>query len=67
MSAATAADPTSALIPDPEALRACWDALVRPGAVHEARAPKTRKGPARLYGVASGYFDHPEAFVGAVS
>lgn len=50
-----------------ELLRACWDALVAPADVHEVRVPRTRKGPARLWGVASGYFDDPDAFVAALS
>lgn len=53
--------------PDPDLLRAFWNALVLPGAVHEVRIPRTRRGPARLWGVASGYFDDLDAFVDAVS
>ncbi len=66
MSAASAGAEVPALRPDPALLRAGWDALVEPGAVHEVRVPRTRRGPARFWGVASGYFDDPAAFVTAV-
>lgn len=60
-------EPRSTLRADPEVLGQCWDALVIPGAVHEVRLPKTRRGPARLWGVASGYFDDRDAFVAALA
>ncbi len=53
-----------ALRANTDALRAFWRALVRPGDVHEARAPKTR---GRWYGTVSGYFNAGEAFVSALS
>lgn len=53
-----------ALRADADALRAFWRALVRPGDVHEARAPKTR---GRWHGALSGYFNAGEAFVSALS
>jgi len=55
------------LAPDAARLREFWEALVLPGDVHEVRVPRTRRGPARLWGVASGYFDGPGAFVAALS
>lgn len=58
---------TRRLLPDAALLAACWQSLVRPGDVHEVRAPKTRRGPLRLFGVASGYFDDDEAFLEALS
>lgn len=51
---------------DSEELAAFWRAVVRPGEVHEVRAPKTRKGPRRWFGVVSGYFDDGEEFVDAL-
>jgi hypothetical protein len=57
----------SPLRPDPELLATFWDAIVDPGHVHEVRIPKTRRGPSRLWGVASGYFDNRDAFVRALS
>lgn len=51
---------------DGDDLLAFWRAIVRPGDVHEVRVPKTRKGPRRWFGVASGYFDDADAFVGAL-
>jgi hypothetical protein len=53
--------------PDQALLARSWDALVEPGDVHEVRLPKTRRGPARLWGVASGYFDDRDAFVAALA
>ena len=58
----TAAD----LRPDPTLVGAFWDALVAPGDVHEIRVPRTRRGPARLFGTAAGYFGDGERFVRAV-
>ncbi|MFI5342042.1 MAG: AAA family ATPase [Candidatus Methylomirabilales bacterium] len=55
------------LRPDVDALRLFWDALVRPGEVHEVRAPRSRReGPRRFFGTVSGYFDNGENFVSAV-
>ena len=51
---------------DPVHIRAFWDAVVRPGDVHEVRVPRTRRGPAGLWGVASGNFNDSDAFVAAV-
>jgi len=51
---------------DSDQLAAFWRAVVRPGEVHEVRAPKTRKGPRRWFGVVSGYFDDGEEFVDAL-
>jgi hypothetical protein len=39
---------------------------MRPGEVHEVRIPQTRKGPQRLFGTASGYFDNADAVVAAL-
>ncbi|MDP9359734.1 MAG: YfjI family protein, partial [Chloroflexota bacterium] len=66
MSAASPGVAPPLLLPDPTLIWASWEALVEPGAVHEVRIPKTRKGPARLWGVASGYFDDPDAVVVAL-
>ena len=55
------------LRPDPELMGAYWDALVRPGDTHEVRIPKTRRGPARLFGTTAGYFTDRAAVVRAVS
>ncbi|MBI4537173.1 MAG: hypothetical protein HY712_04360 [candidate division NC10 bacterium] len=53
---------TAATLPalrvDLAAVRNFWCALVRPGDVHEVRAPKSR---GRWRGVVSGYFDNAEA------
>src|SRR5947209_1335478 len=57
----------TALCPDPTVLAQFWQALVAPGDVHEVRIPRTRSGPARLYGTVSGYFNTAEAFVQAVA
>jgi hypothetical protein len=65
MTAATAAPPIPTT--DRDLIGQCWAALVCAGDVHESRMPDTRKGPLRLFGVASGYFDDPDAFVAATS
>jgi hypothetical protein len=67
MSAAEHAAPPGGrlLRPDPELIRAFWDALVRPGETHEIRIPKTRRGPARLFGTTAGYFTDGEAAIRA--
>jgi len=51
---------------DQYAIDQFWDAIVAPGAVHEARIPKTRRGRRGFYGVVSGYFDDRTAFVSAI-
>lgn len=61
------ANATLRLQPDPDQLRSWWRAMVKSGDVHEVRLPKTRRGPHRLYGVASGYFDEEDAFVTALA
>ncbi len=54
--------------PDAEVLRAFWNAVGRPGEVHEVRMPKTRRGgPHKFFRVVSGYFDDVDAFVSALS
>jgi AAA domain len=65
VTAATAAPPIPTT--DRDLIGQCWAALVCPGDVHESRMPDTRKGPLRLFGVASGYFDDRDAFVAAAS
>src|SRR4051794_3436961 len=55
------------LCPDPRVLAQFWQALVAPGDVHEVRIPRTRSGPARLYGTVSGYFNDGEAFARAIA
>ncbi|MDP9469335.1 MAG: YfjI family protein [Chloroflexota bacterium] len=67
MSAASAGGAAPLILPDPALIRESWEALVEPGTVHEVRIPKTRKGPSRLWGVASGYFSDPDALVAALS
>ena len=62
----TSRDPLE-LRPDPVVLARFWDALVTDGEVHEVRIPTSRPGPARLFGVVSGYFDSRDAFVRAVA
>src|SRR4051794_28069767 len=49
-----------------ELVTALWDALEAPGDTHEVRIPKTRRGPARLFGTTAGYFTDPAAAVRAV-
>src|SRR5215207_7571778 len=58
---------TQPTIAGPMLLAEFWDALVIPGDVHEVRIPKTRRGPLRLWGVGSGYFDDRDAFVQALA
>jgi len=53
--------------PDPELIRACWDALVSPGDVHEIRIPKTKRGPARLFKTVAGYFDNADVVLSALA
>ncbi len=67
MSAAGSDGAARPLAADADFLAAFWDALVAPGDVHEVRIPKTRRGPARLWGTASGYFADRDAFVAAVA
>jgi hypothetical protein len=68
MSAAAQDGATSPpLTTDPDLLAHFWDAVVALGDVHEVRLPKTRRGPARFWGVASGYFDDRNAFVRALT
>jgi hypothetical protein len=57
----------SRLVADSALIRAFWVALVRPGDVHEARLPKSRRGPRRFYRTVSGYFDDPDAFASALA
>jgi hypothetical protein len=54
----TATVTAPALRTDVEAVRRFWRALLRPGDVHEVRAPKTR---GRWHRTVSGYFDNAEA------
>lgn len=61
------ARPPTTLITDPAVVAEFWDALVAPGDVHEVRIPKSRRGPARLFGTISGYFDNCDAFVSALT
>jgi hypothetical protein len=67
MSAAEYAAPPGGrlLRPDPELIGRFWDAPVRPGETHEIRIPKTRRGPARLFGTTVGYFTEGEAAIRA--
>lgn len=53
-----------ALRTDVASVGAFWRALVRPGDVHEVRAPKTR---GRWHRPVSGYFDTPEAVCHALA
>ena len=52
--------------PDPVLLAAFWDALAKPGDVHEVRITDSRRGPAGLFGTVAGYFSEREAFVQAL-
>lgn len=67
---ADAKPPMKALPPpigvDPEAVADYWRQMVRPGHVHEVRIPDTHRGPHRLYGVMSGYFDNPESLISEI-
>ncbi len=55
-----------ALTTDVQMARDFLAALAESGDAHEARIPKTRKGPRRLFGAASGYFDDADAFASAL-
>jgi hypothetical protein len=66
MGAAMRTGTSLVLCPDPALLGGFWDALVRPGDVHEVRITDSRKGPAGLFGTVAGYFTEPEAFVRTV-
>jgi hypothetical protein len=55
------------LKPNAQAVSDFWRVLVWPGDVHEIRIRDTRRGPARLFGTASGYFDDTGAVVRAVT
>jgi RecA-family ATPase len=57
----------STLRPDRSTLEQFWRAMVAPGDVHEVRIPRSRSGPARLFGTVSGYFTIAEAFAQAVA
>ncbi len=67
MSAARAGFAPPLFLPEPALIREGWEARVEPGAVHKVHVPKTRKGSARLWGVASGYFNDPDAVVAALA
>jgi hypothetical protein len=55
------------LRPDHDLIGAFWDAIVKPGDTYEVRIPKTRRGPAHLFGTTAGYFTGRAEVIGAVS
>src|SRR5207248_7738200 len=55
------------LCPKPAGLEQFWQAFVSSGELYEVRCPETRRGPARLFGTAAGYFTDGEAFVKSVA
>jgi hypothetical protein len=57
----------SMLRPEPCILAQFWHAFVTEGELYEVRCPETRRGPARLFGTAAGYFTDSESFVKSVA
>jgi hypothetical protein len=51
---------------DPHLIRAFLDAIVDPDDTFEIRVPKTRRGPARIFGTTAGYFTDVSNAVRAV-
>src|SRR5688500_6486601 len=43
---------------DPAVIAEFVDRISQPGEVREVRIPDSRRGPARLFGLVSGYFDN---------
>jgi hypothetical protein len=52
--------------PDIDLIGRFWDVMNPPGELREVRIVRSRKGPARLFGTVSGYFDDRAAVVKAV-
>jgi hypothetical protein len=59
--------PSATLRTDSDTVRAFFERIVLPGEVHEVRIPNTKRGPARLFGTASGYFDNPASVAAALT
>jgi len=53
--------PSTTLRTDPDAVRTFFEHITLPGEVREIRIPKSKRGPARLFGTVSGYVDNATA------